>query len=59
MICTLAMIAALAGKPAVMRGDTVDIPRWRYEQATPSDRNRAIACLRQQGVGWRIVEDRK
>jgi hypothetical protein len=56
--CTLETIAALAGHP-VERGDRIDVPRWRVEQASLIERGQAMACLRRQHVRWRIVEDRR
>lgn len=57
MSCTLATIAALAGHP-VDRGDRIDVPRWRVEQATAIERTAAIACLSRWRIRWRIIEDR-
>lgn len=53
--CTLATIAQLVGHP-LKPGDRVDVPRWRYEQASRSERYHAITCARQLGIRWRIVE---
>lgn len=52
--CTLTTIAALIGHP-VERGDRVDVPRWRFEQASLHERSHAKACLRRFDIRWRIV----
>jgi hypothetical protein len=55
--CTLATIAALAGHP-VARGDRIDVPRWRVEQAGAGEISAAKMCLRFWHIRWRIVEAR-
>lgn len=55
MSCTLALVAQLAGQ-AVAPGGHVDVPRWRYEQASYGERQQAKACLRRWHIRWRIVE---
>jgi hypothetical protein len=55
--CTLALIAQLAGQP-VAAGGSIDVPRWRYEQASHAERSHAKACLRRFRIAWRIVGER-
>lgn len=53
-VCTLAAIGQLIGRP-IERGGHIDVPRWRYEQATYAERSHAKACVRRFGITWNIV----